>query len=166
MDDFEQFVRRHSPALFHTALLLCGNRHDAEELVQDTLARLLPKWDRVRQADSELAYVRRSLTNRFISARRAPAVRDASLWELPDGWDGRDLSESVAVSRTIWQLLGALPNRQRAALVMRHFHDLPDAEIAAALGCRVATVRSLTSRGLAALRAACLNSSDSEGSLR
>jgi RNA polymerase sigma factor (sigma-70 family) len=49
-------------------------------------------------------------------------------------------------------LLAALPDRQRTALVLRYFHDLPDEEIGAALGCRLGTVRSLISRGLAALR--------------
>lgn len=50
-------------------------------------------------------------------------------------------------------MLGSLPDRQRAALVMRYFHDQPDAQIAAAIGCRSATVRSLISRGIATMRA-------------
>ena len=158
-DDFEPFVRAHTPTLYRTAMLLTGNRHDAEELLQDTLAHLYPRWDRVVRADVPLAYVRRSLANRFVSARRSPAYRDASMWELPDGWDGRDLGETVAVSRTIWQLLATLPERQRAALVLRYFHDAPDGQIAEALGCRTATVRSLTSRGIAALRAGYLSTS-------
>jgi RNA polymerase sigma factor (sigma-70 family) len=58
----------------------------------------------------------------------------------------------VADRRLLWQLLLTLPERQRAALVLRYFHDLPDAEIARALGCREVTVRSLISRGLATLR--------------
>jgi len=52
----------------------------------------------------------------------------------------------------VWGLLRTVPDRQRAALVMRFFHDLPDEEIADALGCRIGTVRSLISRGLASLR--------------
>ena len=69
------------------------------------------------RSDVPVAYVRRALTNRFVSQRRSPAVRHASQSELPDAWDGRDLSEAVAVRRTIWQLLGTLPEKQRAAVV-------------------------------------------------
>ena len=51
-----------------------------------------------------------------------------------DGWDGADMSETVAACETVWQLLGTLPERQRAAIVLRHFHDLPETEIAAGAG--------------------------------
>ena len=153
---FEGFVRTHSTSLMRTAVLLTGNRHAAEELLQDTLTLLYPRWDRVAAADEPLAYVRRSLTNRFISRRRAPSARDVAMWELPDGWDGTDLSETVATRRTVWQLLGTLPERQRAAIVLRHFHDLPEAEIATVLGCRPASVRSLISRGMGAMRTSTL----------
>jgi RNA polymerase sigma factor (sigma-70 family) len=53
---------------------------------------------------------------------------------------------------TVWQLLGTLPERQRAAIVLRHFQELPEAEIATALQCRPASVRSLISRGMASMR--------------
>jgi RNA polymerase sigma-70 factor (sigma-E family) len=151
---FERFVREFTPTLYRTAFLLTGNRGDAEELLQDTLARLYPRWDRVMSADKPIAYVQRCVGNRYVSGKRAPSSRSESRWELPDGWDGTDLGETVAVSRTVWQLLATLPHRQRAALVLRYFHDLPESEVAAALGCRPASVRSLVSRGIAAMRAA------------
>lgn len=161
---FERFVRENTRTLFGTAFLLTGDRYLAEDLVQDTLARLFPKWAAVEAADSQLAYVRRSIANRYLSIRRGPEARTASGWELPDGWDGFDLSESVATSRTIWQLLGTLPDKQRAAVVMRYFDDLPEAEVAEALGCRPASVRSLVSRGIAAMRSAYLAAPAAEGS--
>jgi RNA polymerase sigma-70 factor (sigma-E family) len=151
---FERFVRAHTPTLYRTAFLLTGNRHDAEELLQDTFVRLYPKWSRVTAADNPIAYVQRCVGNRAVSRSRAPERRAESRWELPDRWDGSDVSETVAVSRTVWQLLGTLPQRQRAALVMRYFHDLPEGEVAEALGCRPASVRSLVSRGVAAMRTA------------
>jgi RNA polymerase sigma-70 factor (sigma-E family) len=151
---FEAFVREHSASLIRTAVLVTGSKHAAEELVQDTLTLLYPRWARVAAADQPLAYVRRSLVNRFISQRRRPGALDVAVWELPDGWDGTDLGETVAVRRTIWQLLGTLPERQRAAIVLRHFHDLPETEIAATLGCRPGSVRSLISRGLGSMRSA------------
>jgi RNA polymerase sigma-70 factor (sigma-E family) len=151
---FESFVRTHSANLIRTAVLITGSKHAGEELVQDTLTMLYPQWERVVAADEPLAYVRRSVMNRFISQRRRPGARDVAVWELPDGWDGTDLGEAVAVRRTIWQLLGTLPERQRAAIVLRHFHDLPEAEIATMLGCRPASVRSLISRGMGSMRTA------------
>jgi RNA polymerase sigma-70 factor (sigma-E family) len=149
---FAEFVTANSKSLFRTAFLLTSNAHGAEELVQDTLALLYPKWDRAAQADAPLAYVRRALVNRFVSGQRRPAARDVAMWELPDRPDPAELVGVVTDRMVLWQLLSTLPQRQRAALVMRYFHDLPDDEIAAALGCRTATVRSLISRGVATMR--------------
>lgn len=166
-ENFERFVRANSATLYRTAFLLAGNRVDAEELLQDTLAHLYPKWARVCAADVPLAYVRRALGNRYVSARRSALARHETAWELPERWDGQDLGESVAVSRTVWQLLGNLPPKQRTAVVLRYFHDLPDADVAEVLGCRQVTVRSLVSRGLAAMRGAYLDqSARPEGSVR
>lgn len=149
---FERFVRAHTPTLFSTAFLLTGDRYLAEDLLQDTLARLYPKWATVTQADTPVAYVRRCIANRYVSSRRSPPSRAESAWELPDGWDGVDLSERVSTSRTVWQLLGTLPEKQRAAIVLRYFEDLPEHDVAAALNCRPASVRSLVSRGITAMR--------------
>ena len=149
---FEAFVRAHSADLIRTAFMFTGSTHAAEELVQDTLTSLYPEWTRVAAADVPLAYVRRCLSNRFISQRRRPAAHDLALWEMPDGWDGRDLGDEVAARRTVWTLLGSLPERQRVAIVLRQFLDLSEAEIAIALECRPASVRSLISRGMSAMR--------------
>jgi RNA polymerase sigma-70 factor (sigma-E family) len=149
---FEHFVRAHTTELLRTAFLLTGSRYSAEELVQDTLAHLYPQWHRVSAAEAPVAYVRRSLANRFVSRHRSPANRDLAMWELPDGWDGKDLSETVTTRRMIWQLLGELPNRQRTAVVLRYFNDLTDAQIADVLGCRPGSVRSLISRAVGAMR--------------
>jgi RNA polymerase sigma-70 factor (sigma-E family) len=150
---FETFVRLHALALFRTAFLLAGSTVAAEDLVQETLTHLYPQWGRVAAADAPLAYVRRSLANRFVSSRRGAASRDLLMPALPDRWDEHDVGEVVANRRLVWQVLAGLTERQRAALVLRFYHDLPDEEIAALLSCRVATVRSLVSRGMAAVRA-------------
>ena len=154
---FAEFVRTNTAALLRTAYLLTGSSSAAEELVQDTLVRLYPKWDKVEAADVQIAYVRRALTNTFLNERRRPSSREVVFDVLPDYADNRyferrDEMQQVADRDEVWALLGQLPDRQRAALVMRYFHDLADTEIAAALDCRVGTVRSLISRGLAALR--------------
>jgi RNA polymerase sigma-70 factor (sigma-E family) len=149
---FADFVRANSRSLYGTAYLLTGTPHAAEDLLQATLTALYPKWSRAAAADRPLAYVRRALTNRFVSAARVPSSRDVAAWELPDGPSDLDVAGGVADRGLLSQLLLTLPHRQRAALVMRYFHDLPDDEIAAALGTKEATVRSLISRGIAAMR--------------
>jgi RNA polymerase sigma-70 factor (sigma-E family) len=149
---FAAFVREHTSALLRTAYLLTGNSQQAEELVQDTLVRLYPKWDRVEAAELPLAYVRRSLANGFINQQRRASRREYAYEHVPDRIDEHDLLGQLADRDQIWAGLRDLPDRQRTALVLRFFEDLSDDESAAALGCRVGTVRSLISRGLASLR--------------
>jgi RNA polymerase sigma-70 factor (sigma-E family) len=150
---FAGFVREHTPALLRTAYLLTGNAQQAEELVQDTLVELYSKWARVEAADVPLAYVRRCLTNRYINYQRRAARREYAYEDVPERIDDRDELGRLADRDEIWGGLRDLPDRQRAALVLRFFEDLSDDDSAAALGCRVGTVRSLISRGLATLRA-------------
>jgi RNA polymerase sigma-70 factor (sigma-E family) len=151
---FADFVRDRTDTLLTTAFLLTGDRHAAEELVQDTLVRLLPKWERVQAADQPLAYVRRCVANNFVNERRRPSSRDVRIEKLSDQPTETDGTAAVADRDQVWALLSTLPNRQRAALVLRYYHDLPDGEIAVALNCREGTVRSLLSRGLSAMREA------------
>jgi RNA polymerase sigma-70 factor (sigma-E family) len=149
---FAVFVRAHGRSLYGTAYVLCGDADAAEEIVQDTLARLYPQWDRVIAADAPLAYVRRALVNGFVSRKRRPASRELGLWEIPDGPSGLDVGDEVTSRALLMQMLGELPARQRAALVMHYLYDMVDADIAATLGCRQATVRSLRNRGIATVR--------------
>jgi RNA polymerase sigma-70 factor (sigma-E family) len=149
---FAGFVREHTSALLRMAYLLTGNRTAAEELVQDTLVRLYPKWERVEAAEAPLAYVRRALANGFINHQRRAARREYAYADVPEHADHRDALGQLHDRDEIWAGLLTLPERQRAALVLRFFEDLSDEESAAALGCRVGTIRSLVSRGLSALR--------------
>ena len=151
MDGFTGFVRTHTPALLRTAYLLTGTSGAAEELVQDTLVRLYPKWSKVEAAELPLAYVRRSLANAYVNQHRRHR-RELVVELVPEGVDAADANARFDDRDEVWALLRTLPDRQRAALVLRYFHDLPDEEIARALDCRVGTVRSLVSRGLANLR--------------
>ena len=151
MDGFTGFVRTHTPALLRTAYLLTGTSGAAEELVQDTLVRLYPKWSKVEAAELPLAYVRRSLVNVYVNQHRRQR-REVVLELVPESVDRSDANARIDDRDEVWAMLRTLPDRQRAALVLRYFHDLPDDQIARALECRVGTVRSLVSRGLAALR--------------
>ena len=126
----------------------------AEELAQETLARVWLRWSRVRELDEPLALawtyrVAINLTNswlrRRMAERRARARLAARATDAPVDPDPAD---AVAVRRAV----AALPRRQRTALVLRYYADLPVAEVAALMGCAPGTVKSLTSKALAALR--------------
>jgi RNA polymerase sigma factor (sigma-70 family) len=125
-EPYSVFVRRHADALFKTAFMLTGSAVDAEELLQDTLAQLYPRWDRVLAATSPVAYVRRCLANRLVSVRRRPSSREVSLSVLEDRVTGPDVADVVADRDQMWQLLAGLSARQRAALVLRYLYDMPD----------------------------------------
>jgi RNA polymerase sigma-70 factor (sigma-E family) len=150
---FATFVRTHTSGLLRTAYLLTGSAAAAEDLVQDTFVHLYPKWHRVEAAEAPVAYVRRSMTNGFLNQKRRASSRDLTTDSVPDRIADYDAYAQLIDRDQVQVLLAQLPARQRAALVLRYFSDLPDDEIAASLECRVGTVRSLISRGLATLRA-------------
>ncbi|HST47548.1 SigE family RNA polymerase sigma factor [Jatrophihabitans sp.] len=153
---YTAFVREHTPALLKTAYLLTRNAGEAEELVQDTLVWLYPRWQQVEFAEHQLAYVRKAVVNRYLAGRRRLSATevffDPSWDRAPDRPVTRDRTAEVDERIALWAQLGELSERQRAALVLRFFHDLPDDEVAEVLECRVGTVRSLISRGLSVLR--------------
>jgi RNA polymerase sigma-70 factor (sigma-E family) len=150
--EFSMFVRLHSTTLLRAAFLLTGDRLAAEELLQDTFARLYPQWGRVVEAEVPLAYVRRSLTNNFLNGRRRRSASDLLFADPPDRGYDQDVAGQYSDRELVRQLLDGLSSRQRAVLVLRFFHDLSDAEIAREVGCRQGTVRSIVSRGLQTLR--------------
>lgn len=147
---FEEYVLTRGPALVRLARLLTADDQVADDLVQEVLAKAYVRWGRIARADYPDRYVRRMLVNARNSWwRRAvnrevsvPAVRDAAVADADHG--DRD---------ALWRLVRALPERQRAVLVLRFYEDLDDTEIADILGCSPVTVRTHAMRGLAALRA-------------
>lgn len=146
----EQLVAAHGVALLRLAVMLTGTRSDAEDLVQNTLVRLLAHEQRLQSATAPLAYARRALVNEFVSSGRRPWRRERPAEELPEL--GR---EDVPVPGSLdegWMLLRSLPRQQRAVLALRYYEDLDDSEIADVLGVSTSTVRSNASRGLARLR--------------
>lgn len=152
--DFEQFVAARGPALVRLARGLLRDPHHAEDVVQDVLAKALVKWSRIQRADDPDAYVRRMVVNATTSFFRR-AVRRERAYEhewLPERSQADGASEHAERARML-ELLHALPTKQRAVLVLRHYEGLPDAEIAELLNCSPVTVRSNAHRGLAALRA-------------
>ena len=114
--------------------------------------RVLPRWESIREGAAADAYVRRTITRQYVSRQRRPSRREVvSAWlpepptSTPDLIDPREAQE-------VWGLVLALPARQRAAVALRFYEQLSVAETAEVLGCSTGTVKSNTSRGLAALR--------------
>ncbi|KAB1136734.1 SigE family RNA polymerase sigma factor [Micromonospora sp. AMSO12t] len=152
---YEEFADSRLAALLRYAVMLTGDPHQAQDLVQDTMVRVQLNWRRVARADSPERYVRRMLTNQYVDWRRGSWMRRVLLRAEPDdAVPVRADHAQHAVDRDqVWSWLSGLPRRQRATLVLRYYEDLPDAEIADILGCAVGTVRSSISRALATLRA-------------
>jgi len=152
---FEEFVRERSPRLLSMARGLTGSSADAEDLVQDVLAKVLLKWDRVSAADDVGAYVNRMLVNTATSFwrrgfHRESPVPGAEVADRPVGDRSGELAERDALLRA----LSTLRPKHRAVLVLRYYEGMGDHEIAAILGMAHASVRSNAARGLAALRRA------------
>lgn len=154
--EFVAFARAHRTDLVRTATLLCaGDEAFAEDVVQTTLTRLYLSWSRVRRADSSLAYARRSLTHAFIDeARRAHRRRETTYADPADALPTEPAADGTdpELREVVLAALASLGPRQRAVVVLRHWHDLDVAETARILGCSTGTVKSQNARALAHLR--------------
>lgn len=143
---------RHAPAGLRLAYLLTGDRTLSEDLVQEAFARLIGRLRHLRDPNAFDAYLRRTIVNLSRSHLRHRAVERAFL-ELDAPRAPRESRDAdVATYETMRRALLALPERQRAAIVLRFYEDLTEQQAADVLRCRPGTVRSLVSRGMAALR--------------
>jgi RNA polymerase sigma-70 factor (sigma-E family) len=151
-EDFVRFTSGCRARLFRTAFLLCGERHAAEDLLQQTLERSYVAWHRVSHADEPDAYVRRIMINEH-ARRFRRTLREALVTEVPEPRDstGPDWADTRSA---LLSALAALPPRQRQAVVLRYWEDLSETQTAAAMGCSVGTVKSQAARGIARLRIA------------
>ena len=152
-EDFERFVRRRGRQLTQFAYLLVADRAQAEDLVQTALVKAWLRGDRVTPAGRE-AYVRRTMVTTVVSWWRLGRWRERAAGVLPEPAAAPDLTTTVDQRDLLLAALRRLPPRQRSAVVLRHYAGLTEAETAAVLRCSVGTVKSQTSRGLAALRGA------------
>jgi RNA polymerase sigma-70 factor (sigma-E family) len=153
--EFAEFARASSARLQHVAFLLTGNRQDAEDAAQTALIRTYAAWKRIRQRDA-YAYARTVLTNLVIDKWRRP-YREYATEDLPDEPGKRDVADDVAQRRWLVAALGTLAPRERAVIVLRHYLDVSEADVASELNLAVGTVKSLNSRGLAKLRVTAAN---------
>jgi RNA polymerase sigma-70 factor (sigma-E family) len=143
--------RHHAVGLIRLAYLMLGDRAGAEDAVQDAFCGLYRHWDRLADRDRALAYVRTAVLNACRSAlRRRARGRTLETFQPPTA------SAEAAVlgleeRQEVMRAVRRLPGRQREALVLRFYLDLPEQEIARLMGLRPSSVRSATARALKAL---------------
>ena len=134
--DLARLYEQHAPAALRLAYLLTGDHALAEDLVQDAFVRVIGRFGQLRDETAFDAYLRRTVVNlSYRTFRRRRVER-----------------EEVEERDELWCRLDSVAPRQRAALVLRYYEDLSEEQAAQVLGCSTRALRSLTSRGLQALR--------------
>jgi RNA polymerase sigma-70 factor (sigma-E family) len=152
-DEFAAYVTARQDDLVRFGYLLTGDRMAGEDLAQIALAKLYLRWDTIRQAHSTDAWVRRVMVNEHTSWwRRAWRRRETLDVDPTRQSDRRGAIDPPPVDRELWAQVMALPPRQRAAVALRYYEDLTEAQTAEILGCSVGTVKSQVHRALATLR--------------
>ncbi len=148
---FEEFLGARGAVMARFARALCGDREIAEDVLQEVLLRAHGQWHRIAPMDHPEAYLRRMIVNEHLSWRRRSSrqtrlIVTGPLATVPDP------AVQAGNEAQVRALLAELPRRQRAAVVLRYFCDLSDAEIAHAMACSPGTVRAYLSRAMARMR--------------
>jgi RNA polymerase sigma-70 factor (sigma-E family) len=142
----------HALGLIRLAVLMVGDQPTAEDVVQDAFLALYRRWPTLKDPDRALAYARASVLNGCRMVHRANSRHDGVTLEIPD--DAESAEETALLgeaSREVLAALRRLPARQREAVVLRYYLDMTEDQAAQAMRVSRGTVKSATSRGLAAL---------------
>jgi len=149
-DEYRTYVVANMDRLRRAAYLLCRDWHTADDLVAVTIGKLYRNWSRAQRVTHLDAYVRTILVRSWLDERRRPWRREHVTDDVPDR-PTNDRADTID-RMTLLDLLGELTPRRRAAVVLRFYFDLSVDESAEVLGCSAGTVKSLTARGLEAMR--------------
>jgi RNA polymerase sigma-70 factor (sigma-E family) len=148
---FSEFVEARSAALFRTAYLMVGDHQLAQDLLQEALVKTLIAWPRLRDRANVDAYTRRIIVTTSISWRRRRSFHERPIDRLPERV-ASDPGDAVVTHDAVVAALLTVPPRQRAAIVLRYYQDLTEAQTAEVMGCSVGAVKSQVSAGLRRLR--------------
>ena len=146
---FREFVTSQMASLRKLAYMTCGDWHAAEDAVANALVKLYPRW---RKLDRPDLYAKTMVYRAAIDEKRRPWRRERSASEAMPDIAQRDPAGTTDERLRLRTALEAVPPRQRAAVVLRHYLGLSLEDTAGVLGCNVGTAKSQTSRGLAKLR--------------
>jgi RNA polymerase sigma-70 factor (sigma-E family) len=151
--EFEEFARARAPHLLRSAWLLCGDQHQAEDLVQETLAKVYARWHRRFGGgiDNPAAYSQTALVRTFLSERRRKYSGELPYAEPPDRAQSDRVGETDLQLQVAEALAGLAP-ADRAVLVLRYLEDRSVSEVAAVLGVSEGAVRNRSMRALDRLR--------------
>jgi len=152
MTQFEDFVRASGADLVRFARAVTGDAHRGEDAAQTALSKALPRWHRIGDLDDPVAYLKKMIVNGELSWRRRLSSRELVVEQVPSGAEVADVADAAVRRQALLERLRRLPPRQRAAVALRFYEDLPDREVAVLLGCTESTVRSLVAAALSALR--------------
>ena len=147
--EFGEFAAAQGSQLFRIAYLMCGNWHEAEDLVQTALAKLYVAWGRASVADNVGSYARSVLVNVYLSSRRLRRNGELPVAEV---FDSGVCDVDSDLRLTLVAALRTLPPRSRAVVVLRYLEDQSIESVAGYLGTTPAAVKSLNTRGIAQLR--------------
>lgn len=145
---FEEFALARTPRLYRSAWLLCGDRHGAEDLVQETLAKVYVRWRRI---DEPAAYAHTTLVRTFLSHRRRRSSDEVPYADLPDS-AGDDPVGLADLRLDLQEVLAALTPLDRAVLVLRYADGHSVEEVATRLGLSSGAVRNRSMRALGRAR--------------
>lgn len=150
-DSFVEFVHASSARLTRLATMLIGQRQGADDLVQAAYERTLRHWPRLNRDGDPEAYARKILVNLAIDVGRQRARRPELLTQPPEVAI-HDSSDLLSERMRVLDALRQLPRQQRAVIVLRHYQDMSEQQIADVLGCTAGTVKSTASRATKRLR--------------
>ena len=142
--EYEEFAVARTPQLYRSAWLLCGDRHGAEDLVQETLAKVFVKWRRI---DNPAAYAQTTLVRTFLSQWRRKSNHELPYADLPDA-AGSDPTEASDLRLMLQEVLAGLAPLDRAVLVLRYSDDLSVEDVALRLGLSPGAVKNRSMRAL------------------
>lgn len=150
--EFEEFAHARAAQLYRSAWLLCGGHHQAEDLVQETVAKVYAKWRRpFGRIDNPAAYAQTTLIRTFLSARRRRSNGEWSYAAVPDQ-PIVDPADTADVRVALQEVLAGLPPADRAVLVLRYLEDLSVEEVAGRMGLSAGAVRNRAMRALERVR--------------
>ena len=149
---FGDLVESRSTALLRLAYGVVGDYQLAQDLLQEALVKVYVAWPRLRSRSAAEVYARRTIVTTAISWRRRRSFHEPPVETVPDSVSDLDEDDWFTTHDVLWQHVRRLPPRQRAALVLRYYEDLSEAETADLMGCSTGTVKSQLSAALSKLR--------------